>query len=131
MLRRIGDTWRGWARTLKRHALTVYFIARNPRTPAAVRLLAFLTAAYALSPIDLIPDFVPVLGYLDDLIIVPIGLALALRLTPPDIIRDAGEKAALLSRRPVSIMAAVIILAFWLCLAVALIHWGFNNRAGD
>lgn len=124
MPRRMGDAWRGWARTLKRHTLTVHCIARDPRTPAAPRILALLTAAYALSPFDLIPDFVPVFGYLDDLIIVPLGLALALRLTPPDIIHDAGEQAALLSTRPVSLMAAAIILALWVALAVALLHWG-------
>ena len=64
---------RGWARRLKREALTVYFVARHPATPWWIRLLALIVAAYALSPIDLIPDFIPVLGYLDDLLLVPLG----------------------------------------------------------
>lgn len=65
---------KNWANALKRHTLVTYFAARDPRTPWHVRALALLVAAYALSPIDLIPDFIPILGYLDDLIIVPLGL---------------------------------------------------------
>ena len=65
---------------LKRQALTVYFAARDPRTPLPVRLLALGIAAYAFSPIDLIPDFIPVLGYLDDLILIPLGIALVVKL---------------------------------------------------
>ena len=73
-------TLKAQARQLKQHTLTVYYAARDPRTPAYVRVLALLVAAYALSPIDLIPDFIPVIGYLDDLLIVPLGLALVVRL---------------------------------------------------
>ena len=72
---------KAWAKQIKQQTLTVYFAARDPRTPWAVRLLALLVAAYALSPIDLIPDFIPIIGYLDDLLIVPLGLALVVRLT--------------------------------------------------
>ena len=73
---------RCWARQLKQHTLTVYFAARDPRTPWLVRLLALLVAAYALSPIDLIPDFIPLIGYLDDLLLLPLGIALVVRLSP-------------------------------------------------
>lgn len=116
-------TLKHWARQIRQQTLTVYFAARDPRTPLAVRLLALLVAAYALSPIDLIPDFIPVIGYLDDLLIVPLGLALVVRLTPPDVIESARQKAAHAAGRPVSYTAAVAIMLLWLLLAVVLIKW--------
>ena len=76
------ESLKAQARQLKKHTLTVYFAARDPRTPLFVRMLALLVAAYAVSPIDLIPDFIPIIGYLDDLLLVPLGVALVLRLTP-------------------------------------------------
>jgi len=81
--------------------------------PFAVRLLALLVAAYALSPIDLIPDFIPVLGYLDDLVIVPAGLALVIRLAPPEVLDAAREKAENAAGRPVSYGAAAFMVALW------------------
>ena len=104
---------RDWARTLKRQTLIVYFAARDPRTPWFPRVLALAIAAYALSPIDLIPDFVPVLGYLDDVIIVPLGLWLVLRLIPAEVIADSHAKAEAASERPVSRAMAVAIVAIW------------------
>lgn len=109
---------KAWAAKLKQHTLTVYFVARDPRTPTVVRLLALLVAAYALSPIDLIPDFIPVIGYLDDLLLIPLGIALVVRLTPPAVIEAAREKAAHVAIRPVSYAAAAIIVALWLILAI-------------
>ena len=117
------DRLRIWARQLKQQSLTVYFAARDPRTPLFVRLLALAVAAYALSPIDLIPDFIPVIGYLDDLLIVPLGLALVVRLTPPEVIASAREQAALAAEKPVSYAAAVIIVLLWLLLAALLVQW--------
>lgn len=114
---------RDGAKQLKQHTLLVYFAARDPRTPLAVRLLALLVAAYALSPIDLIPDFIPLIGYLDDLLIVPLGLALVVRLTPVEVIEAAREKAAHAAARPVSYGAAAVIVVVWLLLAALLIHW--------
>lgn len=111
------------AKQLKQHTLTVYFAARDPRMPLAVRMLALLVAAYALSPIDLIPDFIPVIGYLDDLVLVPLGLALVVRLTPPEIMDDARAKAQQAASRPVSYSAGVVILALWLALAWLGIVW--------
>lgn len=108
---------RAQAAQLKQHTLTVYFAARDPRMPWAVRLLALLVAAYALSPIDLIPDFIPVIGYLDDLLLIPLGLALVVRLTPPAVMDDARAKVQQAASRPVSYGAAVIIVALWLMLA--------------
>lgn len=117
------DRLRIWARQLKQQSLTVYFAARDPRTPLFVRLLALAVAAYALSPIDLIPDFIPLIGYLDDLLIVPLGLALVVRLTPPEVIASARERAAQAAEKPVSYSAAVVIVLLWLLLAALLVQW--------
>jgi len=112
-----------WAAQLKQQTLTVYYAARDPRTPWFVRLLALLVAAYALSPIDLIPDFIPVIGYLDDLLLLPLGIALVVRLTPPEVMADARSKAAQAVERPVSRGAAVFIVALWLVLLIGLGNW--------
>ena len=82
-----------WARGIKRDVVTVYFAARDPLAPLAPRILAAVVAAYALSPIDLIPDFIPVLGYLDDLLIVPLGLLLVMRLMPREVLANARIQA--------------------------------------
>lgn len=117
------QTAKQWARALKRDVLVVYLAARDPRTPWALRLLALAVAAYALSPIDLVPDFIPVLGYLDDLLIVPLGLALVLRLLPPPVLLAARERAARMLARPRSWLAAAIIIMLWVLLAVLLFAW--------
>ena len=91
--------------------------------PFGVRLLALAVAAYALSPIDLIPDFIPVIGYLDDLVLVPLGLALVIRLTPAAVMDDARARAEQAASRPVSYLAAAIILALWLLVAWLGIAW--------
>ena len=111
------------AKLLKQHTLTVYFAARDPRTPFLVRVLAVLVAAYALSPIDLIPDFIPVFGYLDDLVLVPLGLALVVRLTPPEVLESAREKAKLAASRPISYTAAAVFVALWLVMAWLGMRW--------
>jgi uncharacterized membrane protein YkvA (DUF1232 family) len=105
---------------LKRDTYALYLAARDRRTPWYARVLAALILAYALSPIDLIPDFVPVLGYLDDLILIPMGLALLVRLVPDQVLVDARVRAsqALSSDRPRSHVAAAIIVLIWLALAV-------------
>lgn len=117
------QTAKQWARALKRDVLVVYLAARDPRTPWALRLLALAVAAYALSPIDLVPDFIPVLGYLDDLLIVPLGLALVLRLLPPPVLLAARERAARILARPRSWLAAALIIMLWVLLAVLLFAW--------
>ncbi|MCM0019993.1 MAG: YkvA family protein [Tagaea sp.] len=111
---------RGWARVLKRDVGALWLAARDPRTPALAKFVALATAAYALSPIDLIPDFIPVLGLLDDLILVPAGLWLALKLIPADLmaeLRAAAETRA----RPVSRVAAGVVVLLWLAGAVAIL----------
>ena len=117
------QTAKQWARALKRDVLVVYLAARDPRTPWALRLLALAVAAYALSLIDLVPDFIPVLGYLDDLLIVPLGLALVLRLLPPPVLLAARERAARMLARPRSWLAAALIIMLWVLLAVLLFAW--------
>lgn len=94
--------------------------ARDPRTPLAAKLIAGAVAAYAFSPIDLIPDFIPVLGVLDDLVIVPAGAWLALRLIPAPLLAEFREEAARAADRPVSRVAALVIALVWLVAAAAL-----------
>ncbi len=117
------ETWKSWARSLKKQTLTVYFASRDPETPILVRALAIGVAAYALSPIDLIPDWIPIIGYLDDLIIVPLGLALIVRLTPAHVIARSQERAAELAERPVSYVAACCIVLVWLLALYACRLW--------
>ena len=112
---------RAWARRLKAEVLALWLAARDPRTPLAAKLVAGTVAAYALSPIDLIPDFIPVLGYLDDLVLVPAGIWLAVRLIPEPLLTEMRRKAALLER-PRSFAAALLIIAVWL-LALSLVGW--------
>lgn len=114
---------RAVAARLKRDVLTVYFAARDPRTPWAARWLALAVAAYALSPIDLIPDFIPVLGYLDDLLLVPLGIYLVIKTLPPEVLAENRARAAVLSSRPASTAGAIAIVALWL-LAAAAIGYG-------
>lgn len=112
-----------YAQALKLHTLTVYFAARDPSMPLRVKWLAMMVAAYALSPIDLIPDFIPVIGYLDDLIIVPLGLALVIRFTPLQIIASARLKAAQVAVRAVSYRAAAVFIIIWLAALGFFIQW--------
>ena len=123
------QTLRAWARTLKQQTLVVWFAARDPRTPWHARALALLVAAYALSPIDLIPDFIPVLGYLDDLLLVPLGLALAMRLIPDEVLADARERAAETAQRPVSRRMAIAIVVVWVVLIAWATVWAWRAFA--
>ena len=112
-----------WARSVKRDVVTVYFAARDPLAPMGARILAAVVAAYALSPIDLIPDFIPVLGYLDDLLIVPLGLLLVMRLMPDDVLDNARAKADSLLAKPRSFLAAACFVAIWVVLGFYLARW--------
>jgi uncharacterized membrane protein YkvA (DUF1232 family) len=111
------------ARRIKRDAMTIYFAARDPRTPLIVRLLAFAVAAYAISPIDLIPDFIPVLGYLDDLILLPLGIALVIKFTPTIVIESSRKKAAEAASKPTSTWAVIVIVAIWVLCTIGLGYW--------
>ena len=113
---------RTWARALRRDAHAIFLASRDPRVPWAVKLLALAVAGYALSPIDLIPDFIPVLGYLDDLIIVPLGIWLVIELIPEDVMHEYRAMASAAAQRPVSKAAAIIIVALWIS-GAALLGW--------
>jgi uncharacterized membrane protein YkvA (DUF1232 family) len=107
-----------WAVRLKRNVVALWLAGRDPRTPAAAKLLSLAVAAYALSPIDLIPDFIPILGLLDDLLIVPAGVALAIRMIPAPLMAEFRERADRLGRRPRSVAGAIVVVLVWLgCLA--------------
>lgn len=107
--------------------VALWIAARDPRTPLKAKLVAGAVAAYALSPIDLIPDFIPVLGYLDDLLIVPLGIMLAVRLIPAPLMEEFRAASRLRDGRPMSRIGAVFIVAIWL-VAVALLMWIFWPR---
>ncbi len=108
-----------WARRLKTELLALYLAYKDPRTPPHARVLAIVVVAYAFSPIDLIPDPIPVLGYLDDLILIPLGIALAVRMTPPDVLTECREEARSIGDRagPKGTAAAVVVVVAWLLLA--------------
>ena len=117
------ESLREQARKLKLQTLTVYFAARDPDMPVLVRFLAVMLAAYALCPIDLIPDFIPVIGYLDDLIIIPLGLALIIRFTPARVLECAQLKAAQSVEKPVSYAAAAFCILVWLAVGYFCARW--------
>ena len=111
-----------WARTIKRDVMALWISARDPRTPWYAKALAATVAAYALSPIDLIPDFVPVLGYLDDLIIVPLGIMLVVKLVPAELMAEFRARASTETKRG-SFAGLAIIGAIWLGVLVILAVW--------
>jgi uncharacterized membrane protein YkvA (DUF1232 family) len=109
---------KNWARLVKRDIHALYLCSRDPRVPWHAKALAIFVAAYAVSPIDLIPDFVPVLGYLDDVILVPVGIWLVVRLIPAHVMAEHRELAAAARDRPVSRTAAAVIVAIWIASAI-------------
>jgi uncharacterized membrane protein YkvA (DUF1232 family) len=111
---------RTWARDLKRDVLALWLAARDPRVSVLAKLAAGAVAAYALSPIDLIPDFIPILGYLDDLILVPLGIMAVIRMIPSPVIADLRQRALAVASRPTSRLAAAIIIVIWGILLLAL-----------
>jgi len=115
----VSSTWTRWqerARQLQAETYALYLAYRDPRTAWYARAFAALVVAYAFSPIDLIPDFIPVLGYLDDLVLIPLGIALALRMIPPAVMAECRAKAreAMAAGRPPNWAAAAAIIAIWL-----------------
>ena len=116
------DRLKPWARALKRDVLALYLAARDPRVPWYAKALALVTAAYALSPIDLIPDFIPVLGYLDEALLLPAAVWLALRLVPAPVIAEGRARAATLTSKPSLRTGAVIIVAIWIVAALWLLR---------
>ena len=112
---------RQWARLVKRDVHAIYLAGRDPRVPWHAKALALCVAGYALSPIDLIPDFVPVLGYLDDVIIVPMGVLMVVKLIPREIMAEHRASAAQ-APRPISRIAAIVVVLCWV-VSLALAGW--------
>ncbi|SEI14626.1 Protein of unknown function [Paraburkholderia hospita] len=127
------ESLKAWAKRLKRNVITLMFAGRDPATPILPKLLALATVAYALSPIDLIPDFIPVIGYLDDLIIVPLGIWLCLRLIPQPVIANNRTKAeswlAGNPTKPRSMVGLAVVLGIWLCCGWLLWRWFATGAA--
>ena len=121
MLTRLTD----WARMLRTDVVTLWLAARDPRVPWHAKALAALVAAYALSPIDLIPDFIPIFGLLDDVILVPLGVVLVLKLTPKDVLADLRRQAEADVNKPgASWWGAALVIVFWLVI-LAVLLWLF------
>ena len=122
---------RSRARALKYEAYAIYLAARDPRTPWYARALIYFIVAHTFSPIDLIPDFIPILGYLDDLIITPGGLWLAMRLIPAEVLAEAREAVATSSvGRGVGLVGAGLILLVWIIILIGVIRLIFFSSPG-
>ena len=121
---RLAEKLKGWARRLKAELYALYLAYRDPRVPLYARVFAAVVFGYAFSPIDLIPDPIPVLGYLDDLVLIPLGIALSVRMIPEPVLAECREKASRLSAgsRPVNRVAAGAIVAVWLALAALAVY---------
>jgi len=130
----IGEKLRSWARRIKRDGVTLWFAAKHPMTPWYAKALGAFVVAYALSPIDLIPDFIPVLGYVDDLILLPVLIWLALQLCPKPVIQSSQQKAddwwSEQQQRPVSLVGLAGIVVIWLMLAATFGVWVYR-RLGE
>jgi uncharacterized membrane protein YkvA (DUF1232 family) len=120
---RLIDRWKRQARALRVEVVALWLACRDPRVPWYAKLLAGCVAAYALSPIDLIPDPIPILGYADDLVLIPLGVLVVRRLIPEPILAECRKRAAALAVRPRSLVAAGVILGIWVIVGVALLVW--------
>jgi len=114
----MADRLKQWARAIKRDVHALYLASRDPRVPWHAKAMAAVVAGYALSPIDLIPDFIPVVGYLDDLILVPLGILLVIRLIPPELMAEHRAAAAAAQEPPLSWRAATMIAGLWIAASV-------------
>ena len=117
------EKWNGRVRALKREVYALYFACRDPRVPWYAKALAGIVVAYAFSPIDLIPDFIPVLGYLDDLVLVPLGVLAVRRMIPPAVLAECRDRATQFEGKPRNWTAAIVIVVIWLAIAIAAVHW--------
>jgi uncharacterized membrane protein YkvA (DUF1232 family) len=118
--------WNARARALKQEIYALTIAYHDPRTPWYAKAWALVVAAYALSPIDLIPDFIPVLGYLDDLVLLPLGIALAVKLIPSGVMADARLTATKVEGEKIGKAGAVVIVLVWLALLGLAIGWGIR-----
>ena len=119
------QTWKQRARQLKKETYAIYIACKDPKVPWYARVFAGFVVAYALSPIDLIPDFIPILGYLDDLVLVPLGIILVIKMIPPIVLEECREKAeaAMSQGKPTSHSAALVIIGIWLILGILAVIW--------
>src|ERR671912_1416110 len=116
------ETWKRWARQLSAQTYTLYLAYRHPRTPWYAKVFAALIVGYVFSPLDPIPDFIPGVGLLDEMVVVPIGVLLATKMIPREVMEECQEKAREVAEgeKPVSRVAAVVVVAVWLlCVALA------------
>lgn len=116
------DRAKNWARGIKRDVVALWIAARDDRTPVVAKIAAACVAAYALSPVDLIPDFIPVLGYLDDLVIVPLGILLAVKLIPAPLMAEFRIEASIREDRPASRVGLAAVILLWI-LSASLVGW--------
>jgi uncharacterized membrane protein YkvA (DUF1232 family) len=119
------QAWKQRVRQLKKETYAIYLACKDPRVPWYARVFAGFVVAYALSPIDLIPDAIPILGYLDDLILVPLGITLVLKMIPPDVLAECHEQAeaAMSDSKLTNWIAAVVIVTIWLLLGILTVVW--------
>lgn len=117
------------ARRLKAEVFALYLAARHPDTPWYAKLLVAAIVAYALSPIDLIPDFIPIVGYLDDLVLIPMGIALAVKLVPSSVLAEcrARAQASMANAKPTSLVAGAVIVVIWLLVAGLCVVWAYEE----
>lgn len=125
---RLLNTAKEKAKQLKSKVMVVYYAYRDPRTPWFAKVIAGLVVAYAFSPIDLIPDFIPVLGLLDDLLLIPAGVALCLRMIPKEVLESATIQASKSHDKPTNIWVAVFIVLFWIAILALTVKLVFFNR---
>ena len=120
----IPETWKNWSKKLKLQTYTLYYAYKDPMTPWYAKVWGAVVVSYAFSPIDLIPDFVPIVGYLDDLILIPLGIALAVKLIPREIMIKCRQQAQerIDSKRPVNWIAGGIIIAIWIMMFYAVVY---------
>jgi len=122
------ERWRQWARSVKRLIAALIIAYRDPRTPLRARIVAACVLAYAFSPIDLVPDIIPILGYLDDLLLLPLGILLVVRLLPDNVWREAQLTASTTppGRQPVNWWAVGAIVVLWIVLVALVARWGWQ-----
>jgi uncharacterized membrane protein YkvA (DUF1232 family) len=126
------EKWKEKAKTLKSEVYTLFLAYKDPRVPWYAKAFSAVVVGYAFSPIDLIPDFVPVLGYLDDLVLVPLGIALAIKMIPPEVLAECREKseAVMAQGKPVNKSAAVVIILLWVAIIAWVVKLGIGYYSG-
>lgn len=132
MAPRFFDRWKGWARKVKSQLYTLYLAYKDPRVPWYAKAFGALVLAYALSPLDLIPDFIPVLGYLDDIVLIPLGITLAIRMIPNEVMEESRRKAGIaLSRGSVKTWPVTLVIVLAWVMLLALVVWKILSKAGN